>query len=370
MSFYDVVETYESFDFKTYFDAVSDAQIEESLTKEKPNWRDLLNFLSPRAQNFLEPMARKARQLTIQYFGRTIQLYIPLYISNYCTNECVYCGFNRVNRIRRKKLTLEEIAAEAEAISKTEMKHILVLTGEAREVTPMDYIEAAIGIIKKRFASVSIEMFPMETDEYRRLKAAGVDGLTVYQEVYDREIYRKVHPAGKKADYRYRLDTPERGAQAGIRMINIAPLFGLGDQRREAFLAGLHAKYLDDNYLDTEISLSLPRMNAAEGGFTPTHPVDDKSFVQFILAYRLFLPRSGITVSTRESAALRDRLMFLGVTRMSAGSRTDVGGYTEPRACSTAQFEINDDRDVADIIQAIRDRGFQPVFKDWELIDE
>lgn len=369
MSYFDIVKTYESFDFDRYFDAVSDARIEESLTREKPSWRDLLNFLSPRAQNFLEPMARKARQLTIQYFGRTIQLYIPLYISNYCTNECVYCGFNRANRIRRKKLTLEEIAAEADAISETEMKHILVLTGEAREVTPMDYIEEALRIIKKRFSSVSIEMFPMETDEYRRLKAAGVDGLTIYQEVYDRKIYKKVHPAGKKADYLHRLDAPERGAQAGIRMINIAALFGLGDQRREAFLAGMHAKYLDDKYLDTEVGLSLPRMNAAEGGYTPPYPLDDKSFVQFILAYRLFLPRSGITISTRESAAIRDRLMFLGVTRMSAGSRTDVGGYTKPKECSTAQFEINDDRDVADIIQAIRDRGFQPIFKDWELID-
>jgi 2-iminoacetate synthase len=370
MSFFDVVETYESFDFNRYFDAVRDEEIEESLRREKLTSRDLLNFLSPRAQNFLEPMAQKARQLTIQYFGRTIQLYIPLYISNYCTNECVYCGFNRANRIRRKKLTHEEIAAEAEAISRTEMKHILVLTGEARQVTPMDYIEEAIRIIKKRFSSISIEMFPMDTEEYRRLKAAGVDGLTVYQEVYDREIYQKVHPAGNKSDYRYRLDTPERGAQAGIRMINIATLFGLGDQRREAFMAGMHAKYLDDKYLDTELSLSLPRMNAAEGGYTPPYPVDDKSFVQFILAYRLFLPRSGITISTREPAALRDRLMFLGVTRMSAGSRTDVGGYTKPKECSTAQFEINDDRDVADIIQAIRDRGFQPIFKDWELIEE
>lgn len=370
MSFFDIVTRYESFDFTRYFDAVQDEDIEASLEREKLTSRDLLNFLSPRAQNFLEPMARKARQLTIQYFGRTIQLYIPLYIANYCTNECVYCGFNRANRIRRKKLTLEEIAAEAEAISETEMKHILVLTGEAREVTPMDYIEDAIRIIKQRFSSVSIEMFPMDTAEYQRLKTAGVDGLTIYQEVYDREIYRKVHPAGNKANYRYRLDTPERGAEAGIRMINIATLFGLGDQRREAFLAAMHAKYIDDKYLDTEVSLSLPRMNAAEGGYTPLYPLDDKTFVQFILAYRLFLPRCGITISTRESAALRDRLMFLGVTRMSAGSRTDVGGYTHPKECSTAQFEINDDRDVADIIQAIRDRGFQPIFKDWELIEE
>lgn len=368
MSFYDVVAAFEDFDFSTYLDTVSDAQIEQSLAKEKPTWRDFLNFLSPAAEPHLEAMAQKARQLTIQYFGRTMQLYIPLYISNYCSNECVYCGFNRANRIRRKKLTLEEVAAEAQAISKTEMKHILVLTGEARTVTPMDYIEDAIRVIRKRFSSVSIEMFPMDEAEYRRLKTAGVDGLTLYQEVYDREIYARVHPVGKKADYRYRLDAPERGARAGIRMINVGVLFGLGEKRREAFLAGMHAKYLEDTFLDTEISLSLPRMNEAEGGYTPSYPVDDKAFVQFILAYRLFLPRCGITMSTREPAHLRDRLMFLGVTRMSAGSRTDVGGYTKPKDCSTAQFEISDERDVAEIVQTIRDQGFQPVFKDWDLI--
>lgn len=369
MSFFNVVKTYESFDFNRYFNAVTDEDIERSLNREKPSWRDFLNLLSPRARNHLEPMARKARQLTIQFFGRTIQLYIPLYLSNFCTNECVYCGFNRANRIRRKKLTLEEIAAEADAISKTEMKHILVLTGEARQVTPMDYIEDAIRIIKQRFSSISIEMFPMDVEEYRRLKAIGVDGLTIYQEVYDREIYQRVHPAGNKSDYFYRLDAPERGAQAGIRMINIATLFGLGDQRREAFMTGMHAKYLDDKYLDTELSLSLPRMNSAEGGYTPPFPLDDGSFVQFILAYRIFMPRAGITISTRESAPMRDRLMLLGVTRMSAGSRTDVGGYTKPKECSTAQFEINDDRDAADIIQSIRDKGLQPIFKDWEMIE-
>ncbi|MDX9786373.1 MAG: 2-iminoacetate synthase ThiH [Desulfobacterales bacterium] len=368
MSFYGRVLQFESFDFKGFFNSVSDTQVVQSLSKDKLTWQDFLTLLSPAALPHLEPMAQKARQLTIQYFGRTIQLYIPLYISNYCSNECVYCGFNRTNNIRRKKLTLDEIEAEAEAISRTEMRHILVLTGENREITPIDYIEAAIQIIKKRFSSVSIEMFPMDTDEYIRLKAAGVDGMTIYQEVYDRDIYKQVHLAGKKTDYQYRLDTPERGAKAGFRMINVGALFGLGEIRREAFMAGLHAKYLEDNFLNTEISLSLPRMNTAEGGFIPSHSVDDKTFVQFILAYRLFLPRAGITISTRESAAFRDRLMFLGVTRMSAGSRTDVGGYTKPMESSTAQFEITDQRDAAQIIQAIRDQGFQPVFKDWELI--
>jgi 2-iminoacetate synthase len=336
---------------------------------EKLGWRDFLNLLSPAAAPLLEPMARKARRLTIQYFGRTMQLYIPLYISNHCGNECVYCGFNRTHRIPRKKLTVDEIAAEAEVISKTGMRHILVLTGENREATPLDYIEAAIRTIRTRFPSVSIEMFPMETAEYARLKAAGADGLTVYQEVYDREVYRRVHLAGKKTDYRYRLEAPARGAAAGLRAVNIGALFGLGEKRREAFMAGLHARYLEDAFPDTEISLSLPRLNAAEGGYAPACPVDDRTFVQFVLAYRLFLPRLGITLSTREPAALRDRLMLLGVTRMSAGSKTGVGGYVQPdREKSALQFEISDDRPVPEIIQAIRDRGLQPVFKDWDAI--
>lgn len=368
MSFYKVIQEFDDFDFDGYFERVTDADVQKTLAKEKLSGRDFLNLLSEKAVPYLEPMAQKARRLTIQYFGRTIQLYIPLYISNYCSNECIYCGFNRTHKIHRKKLTLEEIEEEAATIAETEMKHILVLTGEARPVTPLSYIEDAVKILKKRFSSISIEMFPMDEAEYRRLKQAGVDGLTIYQEVYDRSVYQAVHRAGKKTDYRYRLDAPERGARAGFRMVNIGTLFGLGEKRKEAFYAGLHARYLEDKYLDTEISLSLPRINEAEGGFKPYDIVDDKTFVQFLLAYRLFLPRAGIAISTRERAAFRDRLLFLGATRFSAGSRTDVGGYTLPEEDSSPQFEISDERDVAEIVRTIKEKGFQPVFKDWELI--
>lgn len=368
MSFYEVLEQFEHFDVSEYLAQVTPADVERAISKDRLSWQDFLALLSETALAYLEPMAQRARQLTIQYFGRTIQLFIPLYISNYCSNECIYCGFNRTNQIERKKLTFEEIEAEADAISKTEMRHILVLTGENRQITPFDYIETAINIIKKRFSSVSIEMFPMDQEEYHRLKKAGVDGLTIYQEVYDRSIYKKVHRAGKKMDYLYRLDTPERAARAGFRNVNISALFGLGEKRREAFLSGLHAKYLEGKYLDTEIGLSLPRINPSEGGFQPYDPVDDKTFVQFMLAYRLFLPRAGIAISTRERAEFRDKLLYLGATRFSAGSRTDVGGYTMPLDSSTPQFEISDNREVAEIIQVIRDSGMQPVFKDWELI--
>ncbi len=369
MAFRDIIEQHRNFDFDAYFAQVSDRDIEKSLAATHCSWRDLLHFISPKAgKHHLEAMAQKARRLTLQYFGRTVQLYAPLYISNFCTNQCVYCGFNQTNPIKRKKLTREEITREAEAISTTEMRHILVLTGEAPEITPISYIEDAVKIIRARFPSVSIEVFPMEVDEYARLKSAGVDGMTVYQETYDRDIYRKVHLEGRKTDYLFRLNAPERAAKAGLRTVSIGTLFGLGEKRREAFFTAMHARYLEDRYPDTEIGLSLPRINPAEGGFQPFDPVDDRTFVQFLLAYRLFMPRSAISVSTRERADMRDRLLFLGATRISAGSRTDVGGYTRPAEASTAQFDISDQRTVAETILAVRNQGFQPVFKDWEQI--
>lgn len=368
MSFFQTIQGYNGFDFNAFFGRVTDQDIEIALGKEKLSATDFLVLLSPKAAGYLEPMAQKAHQLTVQYFGRTIQLYIPLYISNYCTNECVYCGFHRGNIIERRKLSLAQIEAEAKAISGTGMQHLLLLTGEAPKVTPIEYLEDAVGLLKRYFASVSIEIFPMQEDEYRRLKTAGVDGLTIYQEVYDQRRYAMMHKAGQKTDYRFRLDAPERGARAGFRMVNIGALVGLGEIRSEAFFTGMHAKYLEDKFLDTEISISLPRMNPAEGDYVPDYEADDRTFVQFMTALRLFLPRAGITVSTRESAVFRNHLIRLGATRFSAGSCTGVGGYTDDSPESTPQFEITDQRSVAQVVQAIRDYGYQPVYKDWDLI--
>ena len=197
---------------------------------------------------------------------------------------------------------------------------------------------------------------------------AGVDGLTLFQEVYDEDRYALVHKAGRKMDYRYRLDAPERGARAGLRTVNIGPLFGLGEVRSEAFFCGLHAQYLDDNFLETEISLSLPRMNPSEGNYQAEFEVDDRTFVQFMTALRCFLPRAGITVSTRENATFRDNLIRLGATRFSAGSCTGVGGYGERQETGTPQFEITDERSVDEVAIAIADAGYQPVYKDWDVI--
>jgi len=368
VSFHHSIEPYKNFDFQDFFAQVTQERVAAALAAEKLSEKDFLVLLSPLAAESLEQMARKASELTVQYFGRTIQLYIPLYISNFCANECIYCGFHRGNDIRRKKLSLAEIEAEARTIAATGMRHLLLLTGEAPAVTPIEYLEEAVRLLKKYFASVSIEIFPMDETDYRRLKEAGVDGLTLYQEVYDERRYGLVHLAGRKTDYRYRLDAPERGARAGFRMVNIGPLIGLGEVRSEVFFSGLHAGYLADNFLQTEVSLSLPRMNPAEGNYQAEFHADDRTFVQFLTALRCFLPRAGLTVSTRESAAFRDNLIRLGATRFSAGSCTGVGGYGDREDSGSPQFAITDERSVAEVVQAIRQSGYQPVYKDWDMI--
>jgi 2-iminoacetate synthase len=369
MSFYDIIEKYRNFDFDGFFARTGPSDVARALGRQRLNESDLLTLLSPAAAACLETMAHKARRLTVQHFGHTIQLFIPLYISNYCGNQCVYCGFSRTHVIARDKLTLAQIEKEARAIAATGMRHILLLTGEAPDVTPMEYLEEAVQLLKKHFASVSIEVFPMDEADYARLKQAGVDGLTLYQEVYDPEIYRQVHLAGRKTDYRYRLEAPERGARAGFRAVNIGALIGLGEPRREVFFTGLHARYLDDRCPGSEIGISLPRLNPAEGDFRAAHPADDRTFVQFLLALRLFQTRAPLTVSTRERARFRDRLIPLGVTRFSAGSCTGVGGYAEPAARNVPQFEISDERSVAEVARAIVAHGYQPVYKDWDRIE-
>ncbi len=362
MSFLEILENY-SLDFDLYEEKITVEDVKKSLYKEKKNEYDYLNLLSSKAQDLLEEMAKEAQKITFQFFGKTIQLYSPLYISDYCTNSCVYCGFSALNKIKRQKLTLEEIEENAKEIAKTGIKHIIFLTGEAPEITPMEYLLDTVKILKKYFSSISIEIFPMEIEDYKKLIDSGVDGLTIYQETYDRDIYNRIHLAGKKKDYVYRLDTPERGAIAGFRRINIGALYGLANPLKDAFFSGIHAKYLQDKYINTEISISFPRINPAEGNFKPEYHLDDKRFVQFICAFRLFLPRCGITISTRESPRMRDNIIGLGVTRLSAGSKTSVGGYKYKNLPN--QFEISDNRSVCEIEKIILQKGYEPIFKDW-----
>lgn len=367
MSFYNVMEKYKDFDFEEYLNNVTKSMILSSIRSPKKNISDFLNFLSPIAKDYLEDMAVESNKITKQHFGNTVMLYIPIYISNYCTNECVYCGFNKTNHIKRKHLNMEEIEAEAIEIAKTGIKHILMLTGEAEGLVGLEYIKDAIRVLKKHFAAVSIEIYPLEEEEYVELQKLGVHGLTIYQETYDAELYDKVHLSGKKKNYRYRLDCPERGAKAKLNSVTIGTLFGLGTIKEEAFLAGLHAKYLQDKYLETEFSISLPRMNEAEGAIAKYNILDDVTYVQVMLAYRLFMPKVGINLSTRETAEFRDKILNLGVTKFSAGSKTSVGAYVNEEP-STAQFETSDNRSVEEIVTTLKSYGKDIIFKDWELI--
>jgi len=367
MSFYEVFRKYKELPFGKIWEGVTPWQVERVLQKDALKEEDFLVLLSPEAGKYLEPLAQKAHRLTVQHFGKTIQLYTPMYLANFCANECVYCGFNIRNKIQRKKLDLTEVENEAKAIAATGLRHLLILTGESRSQTPVAYIRECVEVLRRYFTAISIEVYPLTEQEYRELIAAGVDGLTIYQETYNEELYDTLHIKGPKKNYRFRLDAPERAGNVKMRTVNIGALLGLDDWRREAFFTGLHAAYLQDKFLDTEISVSLPRMRPHLGGYQPEHPVSDRELVQIMLAFRLFMPRLGITLSTREGAQLRDNLIRLGVTKMSAGVSTMVGGHSRKEA-GEGQFEISDPRSVSEMREAIRRLGYQPIFKDWQYI--
>lgn len=364
MSFYDEYLKYKNFDFNTFFKNITDEDILNTINKDKLDEFDFLKLLSPTAEKYLEEMAVKSNKLSLQYFGKSIILYTPMYLANYCANKCSYCSFNVENKIARKKLTLEEVEIEAKNISKTGLKHILILTGESKSKTPVSYIKDCVKVLKKYFDSICIEIYPLEEDEYKDLVSAGVDSLTIYQEVYNEDIYDKVHILGPKKNYKFRLDAPERGCKSKMRSVNIGALLGLFDFRIEAFMSGLHGYYLQSKYLDVEISFSLPRIRPYIGSPIDIHNVNDKNLVQIMLALKLFMPYAGINISTRESADFRENLIPLGVTKMSAGVCTEVGGHSQSNK-SSSQFEISDIRSVSEIAISLEEKGYQPIFKDW-----
>ncbi len=367
MSFYDKYIDYKDFNFGDYFANVTDEYILRILDKDRISELEFLALLSDKAGKHLEAMAQKSKRLTLQHFGKVILLYTPIYVANYCVNQCVYCGFNISNDISRKKLTLEEVEKEARIISATGLRHILLLTGESKVHSSVEYIKECVMILKQYFRSISIEVYPLETNEYEELVNAEVDGFTMYQEVYNEDIYKELHLKGPKMNYRFRLDAPERACIAKMRSVNVGALLGLDDWTKEAFYTGLHADYLQNKYADTEISVSIPRMRPHSGEFQPKVNVDDRSLVQIMLAFRLFMPRVGITVSTRECSQFRDNLIGLGVTKMSAGSSTEVGGHALSSK-SEGQFDISDTRSVEEMRELIYSKGYQPVFKDWQAI--
>ena len=328
--------------------------------------RHLAALLSPAAESFLEPLAQISASWTRQRFGRAVQFFAPLYVSNYCCNGCRYCGFNRstTNTVRRA-LTLEEAEAEAAYLAEQGFGHILLVAGEDLKNTPPAYFAELTRRIRPRFASVQVEIYSLSLDGYKLLVDAGVDGMTMFQETYNPEVYAEYHPSGPKKDFANRIDSFERAAQAGLTFVGLGALLGINDWREEGFCLGLHAAYLQKRYWRTSVAISFPRMRPAHGGQPPAHPVSDANLVQLMCALRTQLPDVTMTLSTRELPGFRERLVQLAATKMSAGAKTTPGGYTEETEAE-AQFEVADKRSLQEVAAAITALGFDPVMKDWD----
>ncbi|MBU1137532.1 MAG: 2-iminoacetate synthase ThiH [Proteobacteria bacterium] len=366
--FYEYYKTWRDFPIAEHFRSVTESMVAAILQKQRLSVKDFFALLSPAAEGFLEEMAQRSHDLTIRNFGRSVLLFTPMYLSNYCSNRCVYCGFNVDNTITRHHLSFSEVETEAQEIAKSGLKHILLLTGEDKRRASIEYLSQCVRIIEKYFTAVGIEIYPLETEGYRTLVENGVDSLTLFQETYNETLYEKLHPGGPKRNYRFRLAGPERGCAAGMRAVNVGGLLGLDDWRREAFFTGLHADWLQSRWPEVAVGVSLPRMRPHAGKFQPDFPISDRHLVQVMTALRLFMPRAGVTISTREGAQFRDNILPLGVTTMSAGASTAVGGHSRQDADSTSQFDISDERNVPEMVEALKGLGYQPVYKDWQPI--
>ncbi len=361
-----VLEAYDAVDFSAY----TGDDVLRALEKGSISLEDYGALLSPAAQPYLEQMARRAKQETACHFGNTAGLYTPLYIANYCVNHCTYCGFNCTNKIHRGKLTYDEIDTELRNIAKTGLREILILTGESRYHSDVEYIGHACEIAKKYFTTIGIEVYPMDTDEYAYIQQCGADFVSVYQETYDRVRYKEVHLAGPKADFAYRFNAQERALLGGMRGVGVGALLGLGNFRKDAFAAGLHASLLQKKYPHAEVSFSVPRLrpyiNNAENNPNDVH---ETQLLQIMLSYRLLLPFAGISISTRERPGFRDNVIGMCATKISAGSKVGVGGHDE-EAKGDEQFEISDPRGVAEVEQMLYAKGMQPVYRDYIRMEQ
>jgi len=363
------------------------------LLREKPRTSLLRRFeqlVAPKSDAGLESMAQQARRITRRNFGKTMRLFAPLYLSNECINNCQYCGFSRDNPILRVTLTVDQVRREAEHLAAQGFRHILLVAGEHPKFVSDGYLEDCIREIRSLIPTVALEVGPMEAPEYSRMVAAGSEGLVVYQETYDPEIYRQLHTSGPKRNFDWRLGCPERAYAGGYRRIGIGALFGLADWRTEAFGLAAHLEHLNRHCWRASLTVSFPRMRPAAGEFRPKFSLADREFVQLIAAFRIIFPEVGIVLSTREPAELRDAILPIGITSMSAGSHTEPGGYTGEgqddlhltvrgrrvelasdgagRAAkkATEQFGIADGRSPAEIAAMLRRQGFDPVWKDWD----
>ena len=364
----------------------------EVLGKSQFTLTDFAQLISPAAGELLELLCRRSHELTQQRFGKVIRLFAPLYLSNECINNCKYCGFSRDNPILRVTLTVDEVLREAQALKEQGFRNILLVAGEHPKFVSRNYLVECVRALHEETPSLSLEVGPMETEDYRPISEAGADGLVVYQETYDRAVYAEMHTAGPKRNFDWRMETPERAYAAGFRRLGIGALFGLSDWRWEALAVAAHADYLLRNCWKAQLTISLPRLRPCAGEFEPLTQINDRELVQLVCAFRLMFPDVGLVLSTREPAKLRDGLVPLGITLMSAGSHTEPGGYTGAgkehihrtvrgriveagssewaangqTKSATEQFNIADDRPVQEVAELIRRLGYEPVWKDWD----
>ena len=348
--------------------ARTDADVRRALVRAEQGVTDLEDFkalISPAAAPHLEQLARLSRERTLRRFGRTMQLFAPAYLSNECQNVCTYCGFSAGNKVARRTLTPAEILREAGALKQLGFDHVLLLTGESNRIA-VPYFVQALDLLRPHFSSLSMEVQPLETDEYAELRRHGLNAVLVYQETYHRETYQTHHPKGRKSDFAYRLDAPDRVGAAGVHKIGLGALFGLEDWRAECFFTALHLGWLERKHWRSRFSVSFPRIRPHEGELQPKVEMTDRDLVQAICAFRLLNGEVELTLSTRESRSFRDHVCRLGVTAMSAGSRTNPGGYAEGKDASLEQFAIEDERAPAEIAAMLRAAGYEPVWKDWD----
>jgi 2-iminoacetate synthase len=342
----------------------SDAEVTAALRRDRPTLEDVSVLLSPAATGRLEELAARAREVTLQRFGRAVRLFAPLYVSNACLSTCTYCGFAKGLPISRRTLTVDEVEAEARGLVGRGFRHLLLVAGEHRVEVSADYLVAVVERLRTFVPSLALETQTWSDDTYARLVEAGADGVVHYQETYDRARYAEVHAAGWKRDFDRRLNSTERAAEAGIRRLGVGALLGLAeDWRADVLAVAAHAEFLVRRYWRTEVTVALPRIKPSASGFQPRVPVGDAEFVQALCALRLYEPEAGIVLSTREPAALRDGLVRIAVTHMSAGSSTEPGGYSHPGE-ATEQFAISDERSPADVAAMLAAAGYEPVFRD------
>ncbi|MCK0126322.1 2-iminoacetate synthase ThiH [Gelidibacter sp. F2691] len=364
-SFRTVFDTYDWSTIDNEIYSFSSQDVQNVLAKDKLTLEDFKVLISPAAKPFIEHMAQRSHELTKKRFGNTIQMYLPMYLSNECQNICTYCGFSMTNKIRRRTLSDDEILKEVAHIKSLGYDHILLVTGEANSTVGVSYLKNAISLIREYFSNISIEVQPLDQEDYETLIEEGLYAVLVYQETYHKETYKTHHPKGKKSNFYYRLDTPDRLGKAGIHKIGIGALFGLEDWRVDSFYTALHLKYLQKTYWRTKYSISFPRLRPHEGNVQPKVEMTDADLVQLICAYRLLDEDVELSMSTRESEKFRDHIVKLGITSMSAASKTNPGGYTVDKQ-SLEQFEISDERSTDAIIAMIRSQGYEAIWKDWE----